>query len=139
KAWGAVAALRCAEVCESFLQRMKIRAFGHAFDGRHVAAFHVQAESEARKNRSSVNEHGACAALAKLATVLRTRQNQIFAQDSQKSLVRRKDDFDRLVVKRELNMSLLSGSFGHNSIIVCEKGRLSEIKNVINRDGQRLS
>ena len=61
-------------------------------DGLDLAPLGVEAEHEARKNGAPVHEHGARAALAQLAAVLRAGQREVFAQDFEQRLVRREGD-----------------------------------------------
>jgi len=59
--------------------------------------FHAQVE--AGENRLPVHEHGARAALSELAAVLGPRQPQVFAQDLEQRLVRRKSGLDLFAVE----------------------------------------
>src|ERR1044072_6456813 len=65
----AVPALRCAQIGECFLYRVKLAAFGHAFDGPDPAAFGVESEHETRKHWLVIYQHRADAAFAKLAAM----------------------------------------------------------------------
>src|SRR5829696_8904485 len=109
----AVAALRGAGVGEGLLQGVQAVLGRHAFDRLDAAFFGVEAEHEAREHRAAVHEHGAGAALAQLAAVLRAGQGEVFAQHLQKRLVRREGDLGLLTVEGETDVCFLS--VGHLS------------------------
>src|SRR5690349_21479560 len=70
KAGRAVTALGRAEVGKGLLQRVHLVAFGHAFDGRDLAALGVEPKHQAREHGLAIHEDGADAAFAQLAAVL---------------------------------------------------------------------
>src|SRR5882724_10306097 len=83
----AVSALRGSKIGECFLQRMKLSAFSHAFDRSDFAVFSIKAEKETRQNRLAVDQNRADAALAQLASVLRSGQREVLAQHFKQRLV----------------------------------------------------
>ena len=98
---------RGAEISKSLLQGMKCRALSHAFDALNVASFGIQTQHQARKNCASINQHRTSAALSQFATMFGSGQIQIFTQDFQKSLVRRKHNFGAFTVKSETDVRFL--------------------------------
>jgi hypothetical protein len=100
----AVAALRRAEIGERRLQRVQVRAVGHAFDGVDFGAFGLEAEHQARQHRLAVDQDGAGAALAELATVFGAGEPEVFAQYLEQSLVGREAGFHRVAVHGELDV-----------------------------------
>src|SRR5262249_18414379 len=56
---------------------------------------------EARQHGLSVEEHGACAALAELAAVLRSAEAEILTQNFEERLVRRERDLCFFAVDRQ--------------------------------------
>ena len=63
-----------------------------------VAAAALDAEHQAREHRLTVEQHGAGAALAKLAAVLGAAEVQVLTQHLEQRLVRRERDVGRLAV-----------------------------------------
>src|ERR1051325_854609 len=86
----AIAALGRARVRERVLQRMKTTILRHPFDRLDASVFRVETEHQTGENAPAIQEHGACAALAKLAAMLRAHQPEVFTQDFEQRLVRRK-------------------------------------------------
>ena len=101
KSGGAVAALRGAEIGECFLQWMQAAVFGQALDGRHAPSAAVDGKDQAREDGLIVEQHGAGAALAKLAPVLGAAEIQILTKNLEQRLVRRERDFGWLAVDVE--------------------------------------
>src|SRR6266513_637630 len=95
---GAVAALRGAEVGESSLQGMQLRAAAEPFDRLHRAAFALGGEHQAGKLRRAVDQHRAGAALAQLAAVLGAGEAEVLAQHFEKRLVPGAGQLDGLAV-----------------------------------------
>src|SRR6266446_5500101 len=89
---------------------MQSALFRQAFDRGYLATFRIETEHQAGKNRTPIDQHHASAAFAKFATMLRSGEIQIFAQDFKQGLVRREGDFGRFTVQNEPNVRLL---FGH--------------------------
>jgi hypothetical protein len=83
----AIAALGGSEIREAFLQGMRPAGSRHAFDRDDLFMLRLNAEHQAGKHRLAINQYGASAALSKLATMLRTREAEVFAQDLQQSFV----------------------------------------------------
>ena len=77
---------------------MQSALFRHAFDRGYLATFRIETEHQAGKNRTPIDQHRASAAFAKFATMLRSSEIQIFAQDLKQGLVRREGDFGRFTV-----------------------------------------
>src|SRR2546428_558369 len=97
----AVAALRGALFGERGLQRMKLGAAREPFDGRHVGVADRHRQREAREHRRAVDEHGARAALAELAAVLRAGEAELLTKDFEERVVRLRRDGARLAVHAE--------------------------------------
>ena len=89
----AIAALRRAEIGKSALQRMRFAILHHAFHGHDLGIHRFNAEHQARQHRLAVDEDGAGAAFAQLATMLRAGEPHVFAQDLKQSLVDLGRDF----------------------------------------------
>ena len=105
----AVAALGSAQLREGVLKRMQRSTPRHSLDGFDRALGVRLCQRQTRENRRPIDQHGACAALAQLAPMLRARQTEVFTKDLEQCLVRRKRDFHALVVDDERLMHLLSG------------------------------
>jgi hypothetical protein len=103
EAWRAVPALRRAEIGERFLKRMQAPVGGEPFDGRHAPPVAFHAQDQARQHRLVVQEHGAGAAFAQLASVLGAAQIQVFTQDLEQRLVRRERDLGSLAVDEQFD------------------------------------
>src|SRR5437879_7036721 len=103
-----VPALRRAELGERVLERMQRPTLCHPLDRLHAMPRAREAEHQAGEHGLPVHEHGARAALAQLAAVLRAGEAQVFAQHFEQRLVRREGHFDRLAVEleRELHFSV---------------------------------
>src|SRR3989449_1826596 len=103
---GAVAALRRAQLGERVLQRVQLPARGHPLDGLHSAPSARLAEHEAGQHGPVVQQHGAGAAFAQLATVLRSGEAEVLAQHFEQRLVGGKRDLGRLAVEVERDLDL---------------------------------
>src|SRR5205814_1946001 len=66
--------------------------FPEAFHGQDFLSNALKRQDEAGKNRLAVQKNGTGAAFSELAAVLRTSVTEVFTQDLQQSLVRRKRD-----------------------------------------------
>jgi len=66
----AVPALRRAKIGERLLKRMQTPVGRESFDGRHAPPVALHAQNKARQDRLVVQQHGAGAAFAQLASVL---------------------------------------------------------------------
>jgi hypothetical protein len=99
----AEAALRAAFDAEPFLQRRQFPVLRHAFNGGDFDVRVGSRQHHARKLRHTVHQHGAAAAARVVAAALGARQAQIFAQDVEQQLVRRRGDLVALAVDLELN------------------------------------
>ena len=66
-----------------------------------VAAFGVQPEHQAGKDRLPVDQNRAGATLTQLAAMLGSGQREIFTQNFEQRFVRRKRHLGRLAVERE--------------------------------------
>src|SRR5438270_4648536 len=96
-----VPALRRAELGEGVLERMQRPAPCHSLDGFHAVPRAREAEHQTGKHGLAVHEHGAGAALAQLAAMLRAGETQVFAQHFEQGLVGRERDLDGLAVQLE--------------------------------------
>src|SRR5437868_9247447 len=77
----AEAALQGMAFVKCLLHRMERRAVaGEAFDRRHVVALALHREHQTRPHRRSVQQHGAAAAYAVLATDMGSGQAQVVAE-----------------------------------------------------------
>ena len=79
-AWGAVTALESVMFEKGLLYRMKVFTVGKAFDGGDLRAFGGEGEGEAGVDAAAVDEDGAGAALAVIATLLAAGHIEVFAQ-----------------------------------------------------------
>ena len=89
----AIASLRRAEIGKRALQRMRFAILNHAFHGHDLGLHRFDAEHQARQHRLAVDEDGAGAAFAQLATMLRAGEPHVFAQDLKQSLIDLGRDF----------------------------------------------
>src|SRR3990170_2256403 len=94
----AVPALRGAHLGESYLERMRPTALGQSLDGEDFRLLELDGKRETGEHRLPVDEHGAGAALAELATVLGPGEPQVLPQDFEKRLVRGNGDLDGLTI-----------------------------------------
>src|SRR5438876_8340357 len=99
-----VPALRRAELGEGVLERMQRPAPCHSLDGFHAVPRARQAEHQTGKHGLAVHEHGAGAALAQLAAMLRAGETQVLAQYFEQGLVGREGDLDGLAVQLERDL-----------------------------------
>src|SRR5437016_1811665 len=101
---GAVAALRGAEVGESCLQGMQLRAAAEAFDRFHRAGLALGGQHQAGKLRHAVDQHRAGAALAQLAAVLGAGEAEVLAQYFEQRLVAGAGQLDGFAVDAEAQL-----------------------------------
>jgi len=80
-AGSADAALRAAAFKECFLERMKLRIDGQAFDGFDTCAAGLKDRHEATIHQFTVHTHGARSAFAFAAAFLGSGEAKVFAQD----------------------------------------------------------
>src|SRR5215213_4875903 len=85
---------------------MKLGALSHAFNSFYCAAFGVETKHQAGKDRATVDEHGAGAALTQLTTMLRAGEIQIFTQNFEQCFVRCEGDLDVFTVEPERDVFL---------------------------------
>src|SRR2546427_209330 len=104
--WGAVAALRRAQLGERVLEGMQPTALRHPLDRLHPAPGAREAEHQAGEHRTRIHEHRAGAALAQLAAVLRAGEAQVLAQHFEQRLVRCERDLDGLAVELQRDLRL---------------------------------
>src|SRR5256712_9331975 len=107
--WGAVAALGGAQRREGFLQRVQSAALRQPFHRLDAAALAREAEHQARQHGRAVEQHGARAAFAQFAAVLRAGEGEILAQHLEQRLVRSEGDLDRLAVQLQRDLDLRVG------------------------------
>ena len=100
----AEAALDGARVDERLLHRMQRVLAGEPFDRDDLVALRLRREHEARADERSVEEHGARAALALLAGVLRARQLERVAQEREEALAAPGVAFEPLAVDRQRDL-----------------------------------
>ena len=74
---------------------------GDPFDGLDAPALALEPEHEAGEHGLAVDQNGARAALAELATVFGSRQAEVLAKDLQERLVRSERGFRRFAVEDE--------------------------------------
>src|SRR5579872_112729 len=97
----AVAALCGTAFRECLLYGMQLVVFRQSLDGTHAVALRLDAEHKTTEHRLVVNEHAARPAVAHFATVLGTRQLEIFPQDFEQRLVWSERALDILAVDVE--------------------------------------
>jgi hypothetical protein len=95
---------------------MQFPGAGHPFDRPHVATRARKAEHETGKHGRSIEQHGARAAFAQLAAVLRARKSKVFAEHFEQRLVRSERDLGALTVYREADLGLRFVARGHDVI-----------------------
>src|SRR6266700_3515357 len=83
----AIAALRCTEIGESILQRVKISVFAEALDSQYLLSAALQREHEAGKHGLAIQKDGASAAFSELTAVFCAGVTEILAQYLQQSFV----------------------------------------------------
>ena len=76
----------------------------HSLDGFHAVPRAREAEHQTGKHGLAVHEHGAGAALAQLAAMLRAGETQVLAQHFEQGLVGREGDLDGLAVQLERDL-----------------------------------
>src|ERR1700716_2240774 len=76
----AIAALKAVMLDKSCLQRMQIVALGKTLDGRDGLSVMHHRQRQTGVDAASFNQHRAGAALAVIASLLRTRQREMFTQ-----------------------------------------------------------
>src|SRR5205823_10999517 len=81
----AVSALKAVVLKESCLHGMQVVSFCEPFNRRDLLAIMNNSEREAAINAATICQDGAGAALAVIATLLRTRQRKILAKKIEKS------------------------------------------------------
>jgi len=72
---------------EGDLQRMEGLGTREAFDGRHLRIPNERGERQAREDRHAVDENGAGATFAELASVLRAGETELLAKDLEERVV----------------------------------------------------
>jgi hypothetical protein len=97
----AIAALRCAEVSEGILQRVKDSVFAEALDSQYLLSAALKREQETRKHWLTIQKNGAGATLSKLTAVFCARMTEILAQYLQQGFVRSEGNVSLLAVQRE--------------------------------------
>jgi hypothetical protein len=111
--------LRRAEIGERLLQRVKARVGREAFDGDDLAAVAFDAEDQAGENRLAVEQHGARAAFAQLAPVLRAAQAGVLAEHLQQRLVAVEGDLGPLAVDGDYDLGARhAGSCSNTSAVL---------------------
>ncbi len=90
EAGGAVTALGGAQLGEGDLERVQVWSLAKPLDGHDRGRrLDLDRQGEAAQHWQAVDEHGAGAALAELAAVLRAGEVEVFAQDLEQGLVHR--------------------------------------------------
>src|ERR1044072_755531 len=97
---------------------MKLSAVRHSLDRLHVTTVGIETEHQTRKNRASIDEHGARATLPELATVFCTGEIQILTQNFEQRLVRCEGDLCLFAVECETDV-----------LLTVERQRLSSLPN----------
>src|SRR6266566_4924729 len=115
-----VPALRRSELGEGGLERMQRPARGHSLDGFHAMPRARQAEHQTGKHGLAVHEHGAGAALAQLAAMLRAGETQVLAQHFEQGLVGREGDLDGLAVQLERDLHFGVGHLWKPNLDNCQ-------------------
>ena len=115
----AVAALQAVLLPESFLQGMEPTVVGQAFDRHDLGAVRLNREERARLGATPIDQHGAGAALARVAPDVRAGQIEVLAQEvdqkQSRLYVHRAHlaiDGDRDFVPSVLSMSWTPGRYG---------------------------
>src|SRR3989449_7288684 len=115
-----VPALGRSELGEGVLERMQRPTRGHPLDGFHPMPRARQAEHQTGKHGLAVHEHGAGAALAQLAAVLRAGETQVLAQHFEQGLVGREGDLDGLAVQLERDLHFGVGHLSKPNLDNCQ-------------------
>ena len=90
--WSAIAALRGAEISESFLQRMQCAVRAQTLYGLDFSSVAFDGQKEARENRFAIEEDSAGAAFAEFATMFCARVVEIFTEHFEQRFVRGERD-----------------------------------------------
>src|ERR1700741_1143227 len=85
---------------------MELGAVSHSFDRLHFTTFSVETEHQARKNRTSIDQHRTRATLTQLATVFCAGEIQILTQNFEQRLVRCEGDLCLFAVECETDVLL---------------------------------
>ena len=85
--WGAVSALSGPEICECFLQGVKVVTLHHSLDGENLAALALSGQFKTAENRLAIDQDRACSALSQLTTMLGPGQLELLAQNFQQRMV----------------------------------------------------
>src|SRR6185369_14398510 len=85
---------------------MKLSAVSHSFNRLHLTTFRIETEHQARKNRTSIDEHRTRATLTELAAVFRTGEIQILTQNFEQRLVRCEGDLCSFAIECETDVLL---------------------------------
>ena len=96
-------ALRGTRVEERLLERMQLTVGGEALDRRDAPTVGLDREDEARIDAHVIEQHGARAALADEAALLRAGQPEVVAQDLEERVVRLDLDAARAAVDGQLD------------------------------------
>src|ERR1700674_1915803 len=80
---------------------MKLRPVGHALDGGDRASFDLDRQQKTAQLRTPIDKHGASAAFAELAAMLRARELHVLAQHLEERLVYCKVQLGALAVDIE--------------------------------------
>src|SRR5437879_4090319 len=115
-----VPALRRAELGEGVLERMQRPAPCHSLDGFHAVPRAREAEHQTGKHGLAVHEHGAGAALAQLAAMLRAGETQVLAQHFEQGLVGREGNLDGLAVQLERDLHFGVGHLWKPNLDNCQ-------------------
>ena len=112
----AESALQAVLLPEALLQRVQFAVRGQPLDGRHLAAVGLHRKHRAGLRAAAVDEHGARAALARVAADVRAGQVQLFAQEVHEQRARFDLAFLRLpftVIATSIMGSPLSGAIAY--------------------------
>ena len=101
--WRAEAALNRARLGESRLNRMQLAVLGQPLDRHELVAVRLGREDKAGADESAVEEHGAGAALALLARVLRAGEAEPLAEDVEQAFPGPDVGLEALAVDRQLD------------------------------------
>jgi hypothetical protein len=99
----AEAALDCPVLHESFLQRMQLPVFSQALDSKHFLSRDILERVPAGSNGFSVDDHGACPAMALTATELGAGESHLCAQHPEERSFTIRRYANRTAVEPETN------------------------------------
>src|ERR1044072_3960130 len=85
---------------------MKLSAVSHSLDRLHFTIFSVKTEHQARKNRTTIDEHRTCTTLTEFAAVFCAGEIQILTQNFEQRLVRCEGDLCLFAVECETDVLL---------------------------------